>query len=256
MNPLRRFEGRTALVTGASRGIGAAVAKQLAAEGARVVLTARSGEALEAVREEIVAAGGRALAVAADATELDQLDVVVSRAVDQFGGVDVLVNNAGVLPTAVRSERTTQSAWEQVFQLNLTAPWHLANRCHQYMKVAGGGVVVNMISTAAFYPSVGWVGYNASKAALSAVTKTLALEWARDGIRVVGIAPGKIATDMVAPVLEWAERSGVAVNPLGRVGMPEEVAALVAFVASDAASYLTGVTVPLDGGELLSTGGS
>ena len=114
-----------------------------------------------------------------------------------------------------------------------------------------GGVIVNVTSTAATYPSVGFAAYNASKAALSMLTQTLALEWARDSIRVVGLAPGKIDTPMVEPILAWAERQGSRLNPLGRVGRPDEVAALVSFVVSDRAAYMTGNIVTLDGGELL-----
>jgi NAD(P)-dependent dehydrogenase (short-subunit alcohol dehydrogenase family) len=114
--------------------------------------------------------------------------------------------------------------------------------------------VVNISSTAALYPSVGFSAYNASKAALSMLTRTLALEWARDGIRVVGVAPGKVDTAMVRPIVDYGARNGLPLNPLDRIGRPEEVAALVAYLASDRAAYITGSIVTIDGGEVLATG--
>jgi NAD(P)-dependent dehydrogenase (short-subunit alcohol dehydrogenase family) len=115
-------------------------------------------------------------------------------------------------------------------------------------------VVINISSTAALYPTVGFSAYNASKAALSMLTRTLALEWARDNIRVLGIAPGKVATDMVQDILAYSDRHGLAVNPLGRVGAPEEVAELIRFVAGDQASFMTGTIITFDGGEVLLSG--
>lgn len=243
-----------AIVTGASRGIGAATARRLAADGARVVVAARSAGDLDAVVAAIRADGGEATAVVTDATDLAQLDALVEVTLATYGGIDVLVNNAGVLPPAVRSERLPVEEWEAALRINLTAPWYLATRCHAAMKAAGGGVVVNITSSAALYPSVGLSAYNGSKAAMTMVSKTLALEWARDGIRVVALAPGKVDTALVAPVLEFVQRAGQRVNPLGRVGEPEEVAALVAFVVSDEAAYLTGNVITLDGGEVAATG--
>jgi NAD(P)-dependent dehydrogenase (short-subunit alcohol dehydrogenase family) len=114
-----------------------------------------------------------------------------------------------------------------------------------------GGVVVNVTSIAALYPSVGFAAYNASKAALTMLTKTLALEWAADGIRVVGVAPGRVDTAMVEPILRWDEKQGRRPNPLGRVGQPEEVAELIAFLAGDRARYVTGSIITIDGGEVL-----
>ena len=242
---------RVAIVTGASRGIGAAVARRLHADGYRVALAARSADPLTELADEL---GGpdRALAVPTDLAVTDDLDRLVARTVEHFGRLDVLVNNAGVLPAATRSERMGLDDWRAALDVNLTGPWWLANLAHDAMAAtAGGGVVVNVTSTAASYPSVGFAAYNASKAALTMLTRTLALEWARDHVRVVGVAPGKVDTAMVAPILEWAERQGVAVNPLGRVGRPEEVAALVSFLVSEDAAFITGSTTTIDGGELL-----
>jgi len=241
-----------ALVTGASRGIGAATARRLAADGHRVVLAARSAEPLEALAAAIAADGGDALAVPTDLTDAVAVDALVdaTRVFAGAGGrLGVLVNNAGVLPEATRAERMTLDQWQSTLMLNLTSPWYLATRAHALM--GDGSVVVNVSSSAAFYPSVGLSAYNASKSALNMVTRGLALEWARDGIRVVGIAPGLVDTELAVPITEWMARTDQKVNPMGRLGTADEVAELIAFVASGKAGYMTGSIVTLDGGELL-----
>lgn len=248
----RPLAGRRALVTGASRGIGAAVARRFAGQGADVVLTARSTSAIEALAEELGELGVRAVAVPADMADRESLRVLMDEVGAAFGGLDILVNNAGVLPQATPATELGWQAWDAALALNLSAPWFLACRAKELM--AAGGVVVNNASTAAYYPSRGLAAYNVSKAALVMLTRVLALEWARDGVRVVGVAPGKIDTDLVRPVLRWTERHGMALNPQGRIGTDREVAELVSFLVSDHAGYLTGVTIPVDGGELLTAG--
>jgi len=243
---------RVAIVTGASQGIGAATARRLAADGCAVVLAARSTERLESVAGEIAHGGGIAETVTTDVASTDDLDRLVDETMERFGRLDVLVNNAGMMPAATRSEKTSLDAWSEAIAVNLTGPWWLANRAHDAMVSTGnGGVIVNVTSTAATYPSVGFAAYNATKAALSMLTRTLALEWARDRIRVVGVAPGKIDTPMVEPIVDYAERRGDPLNPLGRVGRPDEVAALISYLASDLSAFMTGSIVTLDGGELL-----
>jgi 3-oxoacyl-[acyl-carrier protein] reductase len=248
-----RLDGRRALVTGASRGIGAAIARRFAELGADVALTARSSEAIGALAAELGDTGVRALAIPADLTDRDSLRVLTERVGEEFGGLDILVNNAGLLPPAVRSEAVGWAEWDGVIGLNLSAPWYLACRAKELMG-DGGGVVVNNASTASYYPSRGLVAYNVSKAALVMLTRVLALEWARDRVRVVGVAPGKIDTELVQPILRWTEKTQRPLNPMGRIGQDREVADLVAFLASGRAGYITGVTVPIDGGELLTAG--
>jgi 3-oxoacyl-[acyl-carrier protein] reductase len=177
---------------------------------------------------------------------------LMERVRSDFGGLDVLVNNAGVLPQAARAENIGWDDWDATLQLNLSAPWFLACRARELMST--GGVIINNASTAAYFPSRGLVAYNVSKSALVMMTRVLALEWARDGIRVIGVAPGKIETDLVAPILQWTEKHELPLNPMRRIGSGDEVADLVAFLASDRAGYVTGVTVPIDGGELLTAG--
>jgi NAD(P)-dependent dehydrogenase (short-subunit alcohol dehydrogenase family) len=240
-----------ALVTGASRGIGAATARRLAAEGHRVVLAARSAEPLAALAAELGGDHGDALAVPTDLTDPSAVDALVdaTRAFAGTAPLAVLVNNAGVLPTATRAERMSLDDWQRTLMLNLTSPWYLATRAHALM--GEGSVVVNVSSSAAFYPSIGLSAYNASKAALNTVTRGLALEWARDGIRVVGVAPGLVDTELAVPITQWMERTEQQVNPMGRLGTANEVAELIAFVAGGKATYMTGSVVALDGGELL-----
>lgn len=244
--------GRVALVTGASRGIGAATARRLAASGAAVVVAARGVDALESLRDEVVAAGGDALAVRVDLADAASLDELVAQVRAWRGRLDVLINNAGVLPPARRLERTTRDQWRETLDVNLTAPWYLACRAKELME--RGGTIVNVASTASFYPSVGLGPYNVSKAALAMLTRACALEWAPQGIRVVGVSPGKVDTAMVAPILDYLETHELPVNPLGRVSAPEEVADLIAFLVGDRAGYITGTIVPIDGGELIATG--
>jgi 3-oxoacyl-[acyl-carrier protein] reductase len=237
-----RFDGRRVLVTGASRGIGADVA-----------LTARSAEVVEALAGQLRQAGTRAMAVRADLTDRDSLRVLTERVGEEFGGLDVLVNNAGMLPAAATAGAVGWAEWDHVIGLNLSAPWYLACRAKELMG-NGGGVVVNNASTASYYPSRGLVAYNVSKAALVMLTRVLALEWARDGVRVVGVAPGKIDTDLVQPILRWVVKTERPLNPMRRLGRDDEVADLVTFLASPQAGFITGVTVPIDGGELLTAG--
>lgn len=246
------LQGRRALVTGASRGIGAAVARKLAEQGADIVLAARSIGPIEALAEELGDTGVRALAVPTDMTDRDALRELMDRVGEEFGGLEILVNNAGVLPLASRAENLDWDVWDATLGLNLSAPWFLACRAKELM--GRGSVVVNNASTAAYFPSRGLVAYNVSKAAMVMLTRVLALEWAREGVRVVGVAPGKIDTELVAPIVAWTEKHEMPLNPMRRIGTAGEVADLVAFLVSDQAGYLTGVTVPVDGGELLTAG--
>jgi 3-oxoacyl-[acyl-carrier protein] reductase len=236
---------RVALVTGASRGIGAATAMALARSGAAVALAARSAEALDEVAAAIRATGGQAFPIQTDMADPELVESLVGKVVDEFGGVDILVNNAGILPSATRSERVDRAEWDRVLAINLTAPWLLASRAHDSMAGRGGGVVVNVTSTASFYPSIGLAHYCSAKAALEMTTKTLALEWARDRIRVLSVAPGRVDTDLVRPIVAWDEKRGARPNPLNRLGTPDEVGGVIAFLCSDAAAYITGSTIGL-----------
>lgn len=246
------MERKVAIISGASRGIGRATARRLAEDGYSVALAGRSVAELESVATRIRVDGGEALVVPTEQADPEACADLVDVTVERFGRLDVLVNNAGILPTATRSERMTLEEWNRALAVNLTGPWWLANRAFDAMAASGnGGTIVNVTSTASSYPSVGFSAYNASKAALTMLTKTLALEWARKQVRVVAIAPGKIDTTMVEPIVAYAEQQGRPLNPLGRIGSPGEVADLVCFLVSDQAAFITGSIVTIDGGELL-----
>jgi NAD(P)-dependent dehydrogenase (short-subunit alcohol dehydrogenase family) len=240
-----------AVVTGASSGIGAATTRRLATDGYVVVAAARRIDALEELAASVAATGGVVVPVATDMGDLGAVDALVEVAAARTGRIDAVINNAGVLPAAQRAEKIDVADWEAVMRLNLTAPWYLACRCKPSM--GAGSVVVNITSTAAHFPSTGLLSYTTSKAALTMVTRGLATEWARDGIRVLAVAPGKVATDLVQPILQWADRHQVALNPLGRIGQPDEVAELIAFLVGGRAGYVTGSVVTIDGGELLTS---
>ncbi len=245
---------RIALVTGASRGIGLATAHHLAADGYHVVLAARSADAITQAAKELNHAGHSASAQTCDVSDRESCTALLAAIERDHGRLDVLVNNAGVLQPAELAETLSPESWDESIAVNLTAPWFLASRAKRLMPT--GSVVVNVASTASYYPTRGEVAYHVSKAGVLMLTRALALEWARDGIRVVGVAPGKIDTELLAPIKVWAAKRNITPNPLNRLGTAEEVAALIAFVVGDSASYLTGVTVPLDGGELLQPFGS
>ncbi len=234
----------TAVVTGASRGIGAAIARALAAEGWPVVVNFRSGEdaAADVVRD-IEGSGGRAQAVRADVGDAEQADGLLRDAEQAFGPVLVLVNNAGITADAL-SPQLGDDAWQRVVDVNLTASFRLTRGALRPMLKARFGRIVNVASIVGLRANPGQANYAAAKAGLIGMTRTVAAEVARRGITVNAVAPGVIATDMTASLGDsLAEHI-----PARRVGRPEEVAAAVRFLASDEASYVTGITLTVDGG--------
>lgn len=241
-----RLDGRIAIVTGASRGIGAATARMLAQAGAIVTVAARGADALQGLAAEL---GPHARAVPTDLTDDAQVERLIAGVRAEFGRLDILVNNAGILPRAQRAERIAAADWRAVLEANLTAPFNLACRAKELM--TDGGVIVNLTSTASAYPSVGLAPYCVTKTGLDMLTRVLALEWARDGVRVVAVAPGKIDTIMLEPIAAYVEANDLALNALDRAGAPEEVAGLILYLVSDSAAYITGSTHVIDGGELL-----
>lgn len=250
----RRFERRAAIVTGGGAGIGRATAERLAAEGASVVVADRDEASARSVASDISAAGGRALAVTIDVAEPDQVEAMVAACIDEFGRLDVVVNNAGV---AIQGSVTELSIvhWQRVIDVNLRSVWLTMKYAIPHM--TAGGAIVNMASVQALVGFPGWAGYAATKGAIVALTQQAAVDYARQGIRVNSVAPGTIMTPLNQKIFDEAKEPEVLrkawndMHALGRFGEPEEVAAAIAFLASDDASFITGVCLPVDGGLLI-----
>lgn len=245
-------ERPVALVTGGSRGIGAAIARALATAGYDLLLTyAANAPAADAVAADCASFGANTVVQQADAADLGSVERVFAALDEGFGRLDVLVNNAGVLPDAARTETFSAERVSRVLTVNTAAVVLCAGAAVRRMSTAhggGGGVIVNISSRAAELGGAGeFVDYAMSKAAVDIMTRALANEVAREGIRVLGIRPGLIDTDMNAAHPGRLDRLGPSI-PLGRVGTAEEVAQVVCWLVSPAASYLTGITIDVSGG--------
>ena len=245
------LNGKIAIVTGGSKGIGRAVAFSLLGEGARVLVCARGQQALD---ETVAAAGtqasGRILAMAADLTSPEAIEAVVERCRSAFGGVDILVNNAGSTRPG-EFLKLSDEAWLEDWSLKFFGYVRTAREVVPIMESRGGGVIINVIGTGALRPAAGFMIGGAVNAALNHFTKALADEGARHSVRVVGVNPGPIITERLLRFLPPGEERDRAMRrstPLGRAGRPEEVADLVAFLASSRAAFIHGANVTIDGG--------
>ena len=249
---LQGLEGKTALVTGASRGIGLAVAQRLVDEGARVVVTARKREALEAAVEQL---GGpeHALGIAGGADDADHREEAVAAAVATFGSLDLLVNNTGINPVYGPLMQLDLDAARKIVEVNAVAALGWVQAAHRAWLGAHGGAVVNVASVAGVRPAPGIDLYGASKAMLIRLTESLAVELGPD-VRVNAVAPAVVKTRFATALYEGREDEVSAAYPLTRLGTPEDVAATVAFLLSEESAWTTGQTLVLDGGVTL-TGG-
>jgi 3-oxoacyl-[acyl-carrier protein] reductase len=240
------LDGRVAIVTGASRGIGRAIAKRLASQGAHVVATARAENA-RAVADEIVAAGGRAESLSLDVTEPGSADSTVAATIEKFGRIDVLVNNAGITRDQLML-RMKRDDWEAVIATNLTAVFTLTQAVLKPMIRQRAGRIICISSVVGQSGNGGQANYAASKAGIIGFAKSVALEVASRGITVNVVAPGMIDTDMTRAVTERAREEWEARIPLKRLGTPDDIASAVCFLASDEASYITGQVLAVNGG--------
>jgi NAD(P)-dependent dehydrogenase (short-subunit alcohol dehydrogenase family) len=248
------LQGRVALVTGATSGIGAACARELAGLGARLLLTGRSEARGEQVRAEIAAAGADAAFASGDVRDKAFCQAIVEETLRRFGRIDVLVNNAGISYAASALE-TTDAQWQDTLDTNLSAVFYLSRAALRPMLAQRAGSIVNVASDWGLVGGANAAAYCASKGGVVLLTRAMALDCARDGVRINAVCPGDTDTPMMHKdyaqrgiSVERGDRESAAAIPMGRMATPEEVAHAVCFLASDAAAYLTGVALPIDGG--------
>ena len=246
-----RFEGQTAIVTGASRGIGLAIAQRLVADGARVAVTARKPEALEAAVAELGA--DRAIAVAGNAGDADHQQEAIDRVIGEWGRLDLLVNNTGINPAYGPLTELDLDAARKILEVNVVAALSWVQRAHAAWMKEHGGAIVNVASVAGLRPAPGIGFYGVSKAALIHLTEELAVELG-PSIRVNAVAPAVVKTKFATALYEGREDEVASAYPLKRLGVPEDIGSVVAFLLSSDAGWMTGQTLTIDGG-VLHTGG-
>jgi NAD(P)-dependent dehydrogenase (short-subunit alcohol dehydrogenase family) len=261
--PRFSLEGKVALVTGASRGIGEAAAVLFAQAGADVAVSSRKQEDLQRVAEQVTALGRKATVIPAHAGRIDQLQGIVDKTITDLGGLDILVNNAGTnffSPAIDMDER----AWDAVMNLDLKGLFFLSQAAARHMKDHGGGSIVNISSISGLRPQIPTAHYSIAKAGVIMATSHLAVEWAQYGIRVNCVAPGAIDTRLYSAIFSLlpeneqaaAKHATIQPIPMKRIGTPHEIADAILYFASNASTYTTGQTLTVDGGLIWTTGSS
>ncbi len=247
------MDGRVAIVTGASRGIGLGVATGLAEAGCRVVMAARRADVLEGAAASLRSAGGEVLAVPTDVVAPAALDALVARALEAYGRIDVVVNNAGGAPPTIALGLADED-FEAAYRFNVTSALHLSRAAAPHMKQAGGGAIVNVSSAMSHLVDSGFVAYGAAKAALNHMTRLLAAEWA-PVVRVNAIACGAVNSDALEMIAGDPTMRAAMVDkhPMGRLGDPEDIAAAALYLVSPASAWVTGKILEVDGGAVTST---
>ena len=247
------LSGKVAIVTGASRGIGEAIAQHFAQAGAKVVVCARKLESLQTVADSINQAGGTALAMACHTGKPEQVQAVVEQTLAEWGRIDIVVNNAATNPHFGPLLNSDASQWDKTYEVNVKGYFWLIQAAAEAMQAQGGGSIINVASVAGLQPATAMGIYSISKAAVIAMTKQLAQELGPMNIRVNALAPGLIKTKFSSALWdnEDLNQKIVAGTPLGRIGTVDEVAAAALYLASDAAAFTTGTVITMDGGSLV-----
>jgi dehydrogenase/reductase SDR family member 4 len=247
------LSGKVALVTGGSRGIGKSSALGFAKAGADIALVSRNLPDLEKVAEEIRGLGHRCIAISAHLGRMESIEKVALEVEKEFGRIDVLLNNAATNPTMATAMDTEEAVWDKIMSLNLKGVFFLAQAVARRMKEHGGGSIINVSSVAGIRPDPGLPAYSISKAAVIMATKAMAMEWGKLNIRVNAVALGLFKTHFSEAL--WNDKKIAATwmsgNPMGRFGDPEEIVGTMVYLASDAASYVNGAVITVDGGQAI-----
>ena len=249
---MSRLKNKIALITGAGTGIGRAIALAFASEGAQLALVGRRKEPLESVAKE---AGGSPLVLAADVSKQDDIDRILGDIATRLGGLNVLVNNAGILHIGT-AEQTTEKQWDETFSINVRGLWLLSRSVLPHMRKSGGGSIINLASVLGINGARNRASYAPSKGATILLTKCMAIDHGHENIRVNAICPSFVETDLTAEVMRKAadpdavRRERISAHPAGRLGQPEDIAGMAVYLASDESAWVTGATLAVDGGYL------
>ncbi len=256
------LKGKVAIVTGGSRGIGRGIAEGMAKAGARVIITSRKVNDLEATAAAIKAAGGDVMPLAAHLGKMEGIQTVVNTVMEKYGRIDILVNNAGASPSMASVLDTDERLWDTIMNLNMKGLYFMSQACAKIMKAQGGGKIINIASVDGFKPEPFVSVYSASKAGVRMITKAFAMELAGFNIQVNAICPGPITSKMLDSHWfhlppEEAKRQKAELGgktPMGRIGDPEDIAGAAIYLASEASNYTSGAEIVIDGGILLASG--